>query len=300
MIIEAEHVGVRFGRRAAVSELTLAVPEGAALALIGANGAGKTTTLRLLVNLLQPSTGAVRVLGVDSRRLSHRELRRIGYVSENQVLPGRLSVAQYFDYLRPLYPAWDRAFEAKLRDGLELPAGTRIGALSRGGRSRLALAAALPYRPVLLLLDEPFSGLDPLVRDQVLDEVLDVAQGTTIVISSHDLDEIEGLVTHVAFMDRGTLRTHEPAEALSARFRAVTLTLEDAVDPPTDLPPAWLEPRALGRTLSFVDSAFTGADALAAKAAVRLGAIRAVDTQPMALKDISKHLMAARKREMER
>jgi ABC-2 type transport system ATP-binding protein len=143
------------------------------------------------------------------------------------------------------------------------------------------------------LLDEPFSGLDPLVRDQVLDEILGEAHGMTIVISSHDLDEIEGLATHVAFLKQGALRVYESAEALSARFRAVSLTLEDAATAPADLPPTWLEPRALGRTLSFVDSAFTSQAALAAQATARLGAVRTVDVRPMTLRDISKRLMAA-------
>src|SRR5687768_14848181 len=100
MIVEADNLVKRFRRFDAVRGVSLAVPKGAALALIGANGAGKTTTLRLLLNILTPDAGSARVLGIDSRRLSRRDFWRIGYVSENQKIPDRLTVAQYFDYVR--------------------------------------------------------------------------------------------------------------------------------------------------------------------------------------------------------
>jgi ABC-2 type transport system ATP-binding protein len=155
MIIEAKDLTKRFGGHEAVRGVDLSVPEGAAMALIGANGAGKTTTLRLLLDILRPDGGAASVLGVDSRRLSPADFTTIGYVSENQKLPARLTVAQFFDYLRPLYPNWDRALENDLRERLDLPAGRRIGKLSHGMRVKTALASALAFRPRVLILDEP-------------------------------------------------------------------------------------------------------------------------------------------------
>src|SRR5207244_3011050 len=136
------------------------------------------------------------VMGVDSRKLSTRELSRIGYVSENQAMPARLTVGDYIDYLRPFYPTWDRQVESSLRSRLHLPAERRIGDLSHGMRMKMSLACALPFRPKLLILDEPFSGLDPLVREEFMEGLLEQAGEMTILISSHELGEIDGVATH--------------------------------------------------------------------------------------------------------
>jgi len=120
--------------------LSFQVPEGSAYALIGANGAGKTTTLKILMNILQPKRGQATILGVDSRRISPRELCRIGYVSENQDMPEGLTVGQYLDYLRPFYPQWDRDLEATIRRDLRLPPERKIGELSHGIRMKMKLA----------------------------------------------------------------------------------------------------------------------------------------------------------------
>src|SRR5688572_927005 len=200
MIVEARDLVKQYRRVDAVNDLSFSVEEGSAFALIGTNGAGKTTTLKLLMNLVQPTSGRSSVLGVDSRRLARSELARIGYVSENQVLPGGLTVSDYFDYLRPFYDRWDNGLESSLRQQLQLPADRRIRDLSHGMRMKMTLACALPFRPELLILDEPLSGLDPLARDEIIEGVLGQAGETTIVISSNELNEIENIVTHVAFL----------------------------------------------------------------------------------------------------
>ena len=189
-MIVADNIWKKFGRHEALRGLSFSVPEGSAYALIGANGAGKTTTIRILLNILEPERGHATVLGVDSRRISPRELSQIGYVSENQDMPERLTVAEYLDYLRPFYPSWDKALEATLHAQLRLPMDRRIGHLSHGMRMKMALACALPYRPKLLILDEPFSGLDPLVRDEFMEGLLQQAGEMTVLISSHELSEI--------------------------------------------------------------------------------------------------------------
>src|SRR5690349_725235 len=164
MTIEVKDLWKRFGKFEALQGLSFSVPEGSAFALIGANGAGKTTTIKVLMNILAPTRGCARMMGVDSRKLSPRELREIGYVSENQEMPGRLTVEEYFAYLRPFYPSWDRALEQSIRSQLRLPPERKLAHLSHGMRMKMSLACALPYRPRVLVLDEPFSGLDPLVR----------------------------------------------------------------------------------------------------------------------------------------
>lgn len=293
MIIETENLSKRFGRHEAVHEMNLTVPKGAAMALIGANGAGKTTTIRLLMNLLSPDSGSARVLGVDSRRLSHRELARIGYVSENQRMPERLTVEDFFDYLRPLYPTWDPDLERSIRRQLEVPPKTKIGALSHGQRMKTALAAALPFRPELLVLDEPLSGLDPLMRDEVLGGLLTQAGETTVLISSHELTEMEGAATHAAFIDSGVLVFQEAMEDVRARFREVHVVVGVGVNVPDRTPENWLRPEVYGNILTFVHTAFSDDAALAADVRCVVGDYKAIEAHPMSLRGLSKALMRA-------
>ena len=168
-MLRMQDVWKHFGSHAALKGLNLAVPEGSAYALIGANGAGKTTTIKLALNMIAPTSGAAEILGIDTRRLGPALLTQIGYVSESQALPQRMRVGDYLGYLRPYYPTWDGDLETSMVRRLQLPLGRRIGDLSHGMRIKVALACALPYRPKLLILDEPFSGLDALVRDEFME-----------------------------------------------------------------------------------------------------------------------------------
>jgi ABC-type branched-subunit amino acid transport system ATPase component len=160
--IETDKLTRRFGRTVALSDVTLAVPEGSICAVLGPNGAGKTTLLETLLNLLEPSAGSAQVLGCDSRRLGPAQFAQIGYVSENQRVDDRLRIGELLDVVRDLYPTWDRTLEAKLLRTFELPVDRRFKALSRGMRIRALFVVALAFRPKLLVLDEPFSGLDPV------------------------------------------------------------------------------------------------------------------------------------------
>ncbi len=250
----------------------------------------------MLVNILRPDGGEARVLDIDSRRLTRADFLKIGYVSENQQLPERLTVAQYFDYLRALYENWDRDLERSLRRDLDLPPERKLGKLSHGMRMKTVLVAALAFRPQLLILDEPLSGLDPLVRDEIVEGLLRQADETTIVISSHEITEIETFTTHVAFMDRGELLFQDSIEALLARFRAVDVALAGNSKVPADLPKTWLNIERAERSLRFVDTAFESYDAMLRSLSARLGPIR-LEAEPMSLRDISKALMRARKPE---
>jgi ABC-2 type transport system ATP-binding protein len=284
-MIQVNDLWKTFGRHEALRGLSFAVPQGSAYALIGANGAGKTTTIKVLMNILEPSRGSVTVLGVDSRRISPRELNRIGYVSENQDMPDRLTVAEYLDYLRPFYPRWDCNLEAGIRRQLRLPPERRIGDLSHGMRMKMALACALPFRPELLILDEPFSGLDPLVREEFMEELLRQAGEMTVLISSHELGEIDGVATHVAFLDEGKLLFEESMGDLTARFREVHVTTDREARPPGQLPRHWLDVKAMGNVLMFVDTRFSD-DAFGEEVSSLVGGVRRIDAQPMALRSI--------------
>ena len=281
-----------FGTLDAVQGLDLHVKEGSATALVGANGAGKSTTIRVIMNLLQPDSGEAEVMGKDSRKLSPAEFQRIGYVAESQKLPAGMKLGEYVTYLSALYPDWDRELAASLLARLQLDTEQKLGRLSHGMRMKAALVAALSYRPALLVLDEPLTGLDPHVRDQLLENLLGHAEGTTILISSHELYELEGAVTDIAFLERGRLKFQQPLEEIGGRFRDVVVIL--AGDPPKpmpDLPPAWITPKLVGRTLAFTAADFTTEDDLRRRVATHVNGIQSVEFSPMSLRAVAKSLM---------
>jgi len=243
-----------FRRTAALRGVDLEVPEGRVTAFLGPNGSGKTTTIKCAMNLVERDAGVVEVLGVDARRLAPGHWRRIGYVSENQQLPDWLTVPQLLDYVRPLYGRfWDRDFERKLLGEFELPMKTRLKSLSRGQRMKAALLSSLAYRPQLVVLDEPFSGLDALVRDEFLTGLLELTEteGWTVWISSHDIEEVERFADRVAVLNAGRVDLEEDVEALQARFREVEVVFDGEV--PEDAGGLGLNARTAGRTLRFVD-----------------------------------------------
>lgn len=228
--IETRNLTRHFGSVRALDGLDLQVPAGAVYAYLGPNGAGKTTTIHILMRLLAPSSGAARVLGADCSKLGPRDLEQIGYVSENQEIPGWMTVDGLVGYCKPLYPAWDDDLCEKLLSMLELPRDRKIKNFSRGMKMKAALAVSLAYRPRLMLLDEPFSGLDPLVRDQMIEALLEPDSEQTVFVSSHDLAEIESLADHIGFLNNGKLVASEPVEALQLRHREVEVSLDRAAE----------------------------------------------------------------------
>jgi ABC-2 type transport system ATP-binding protein len=286
--IETTGLTRRFGGLEAVHDLNLAVPAGSVTALLGANGAGKTTTIKLLMNLLRPSAGGARVLGVESVRLGEREFAQIGYVSENQQQPLWMTVEQFFAFCRPLYPTWDRELETRLRRELGLPPERKLGQLSRGMLMKAALVSSLAYRPKLLVLDEPFGGLDALVRDEFIRGLLEVsAQGEwTVLVSSHDIEEVERLCDRVAMLEGGRLRLQETAEALQARFRRVEVAAVEAEGAAAGATgrSEWLEWETAGTMVRFVETRYAGGETERAWRA-RFGAAE-VKARPMTLREI--------------
>lgn len=256
MIVAVQSLRKRYGRFDALAGLELEIAEGSKFALIGANGAGKTTTIKILVNLLKPSGGSATIFGVDSRALSPRELADIGYVSENQELPGRLTLAHYLDFLRPFYPRWDRRLEESLLNEMQLPAKRRIRNLSHGMRVKMALVCALSFRPRLLILDEPFAGLDPIVRDELIGGLFRNTGDLTVLISSHELHEVEGFATDIGFLHSGRMSLQEPKSRLIERCREVRVTLDSAASVPDTIPAQWCQMRTSGNVLTFIDTRY--------------------------------------------
>jgi ABC-2 type transport system ATP-binding protein len=264
--IETFDLTRRFGSTEAVTGLNLRVPAGSVFALIGPNGAGKTTTLKLLMNLMRPTRGSAVVLGRRARELGPTEWQRIGYVSENQQLPEWMTSDQLFEYCRPFYPQWDDALRRKLQAQLALTSNAALRTLSRGTRMKAALLSSLAYRPDLIVLDEPFTGLDPVVRDELIHGLLEVSneRSPTVLISSHDIEEVERLADWVGFMQEGTLQFAAPVLVLLNRFRVVEVVGTGETAPALPEHPAWVPHGTVGRTLRFVDTGYDGVPATTA------------------------------------
>ena len=274
-----------FGRNVALNDIDLAVPEGAIYALVGANGAGKTTLIKVLMNIFQPTRGNATVLGMDSRSLAGKAFTRIGYVSENQEIPDWMTVGAMLAYYRNFYPQWDRALEQQLVRQFDLPLDRKLRHMSRGMRMKAALAASLAYRPELMVLDEPLSGLDPLVRDELIEGVLDRAPETTVFLSSHDLSDIEGFSSHVGYLEQGRLVFSEEMSSLTGRFREVTVTLAGSVKQPAAVPATWLQVESVDSVMRFVHSDYNPA-AAPEEIATAVPEARAIEAEPMSLRAI--------------
>ena len=254
--LRTEHLCKIFRHVDALRDLTIEAPEGSVFALVGPNGAGKTTAMKTLLNIHQPTSGRAEVLGMDSRSLGAEHFARIGYVSENQQMPGWMKVGYFLSYCREFYPQWRDQDAAELVRLFDLPLDRKLRHLSRGMRVKAALASSLAYRPKLILLDEPFSGLDVLVREQLIESVLDRTPEATVFLSSHDLSEIESFASHIAYLHEGRLLFTEEMASLTARFREIEVTLGAPADLAADLPAAWLNPEQSGVVAGFVDSQF--------------------------------------------
>jgi ABC-2 type transport system ATP-binding protein len=254
--IHTEQLTRRFGRVTAVDCLNLDVPEGALYALVGQNGAGKTTTIKVLMNLIPATKGSATILGTDSRNIRGKSYTQIGYVSENQEIPEWMKVGSLLEYLRDFYPTWDSALEQSLVKQFDLQLDRKIKALSRGMKMNLALASALAFHPRLIVLDEPFGGLDPLVRDQLIESLLERAAESTVFISSHDLAEIESFSSHIGYLESGKLLFSEEMSSLATRFREVEFVTDTPLPLLSPLPASWLHPKSSGAIVRFIDSRF--------------------------------------------
>jgi len=286
-IIEMKDLCKKFRRKVAIDGVQLEVPEGSITAFLGPNGAGKTTTIKCMLNLHTPNRGTVQVLGKDSRLLGPAEFQQIGYVSENQELPLWMTVKQYLEFCRPMYPTWDVPFCERMVKSFDLPLTSKLKNLSRGMRMKAALLSSLVYRPRLVILDEPFSGLDPLVREEFIRGLLELTEeeGWSVFVSSHDIEEVERLADRVAVIAGGRIQLHESAVDLQERFRQVEITLPDEKPLSCALPKEWLQVERSGRALRFVDSQYNEPK-LTATISMLAPGMKLLQATPMSLRNI--------------
>jgi ABC-2 type transport system ATP-binding protein len=188
------------------------------------------------------------------------------------------------DYFRAFYPNWDRALEDQLVRQFELPLKRKLKDLSRGMKMKASFASSLAYRPSLVILDEPFSGLDPLVRDELIEGLIERAPETTIFLSSHDLAEIESFSSHVGYLQAGRLLFSEEMTTLANRFRDVTITLTAPSALPANLPASWLDPQTADCVLHFVQTNFN--EDSPRELAERFPSARDIACEPMTLRQI--------------
>jgi ABC-2 type transport system ATP-binding protein len=234
-VITVDRLTRRFGPKVVLDAVSLRVPRGAVFGLVGANGAGKTTLIKHLLGLLRAEAGMVRVFGRDPVADPVGVLSRVGYLAEDTDLPGWMTVDELMRYTAAFYPGWDDTYALRLRKDFELDPGAKVKHLSRGQRSRAGLLVACAYRPELLVLDEPSSGLDPIVRRDILGAVIRTVadEGRTVLFSSHLLDEVERVSDSVALLIRGRLAYSGPLDDLKAGHHRLTVRFaEGRAKPP--------------------------------------------------------------------
>ncbi|HZL88603.1 MAG TPA: ABC transporter ATP-binding protein [Pirellulaceae bacterium] len=235
-VIEIRGLTRQFGAKRALDNVSFAVPRGVVFGLVGANGAGKTTLIRHVLGLLKAQTGSVRVFGLDPVADPVGVLSRVGYLSEEGDLPGWMRVDELLRYMRAFYPKWDENYAQDLRRQFALDPGQKVKNLSKGQRARAGLLVALAYCPELLLLDEPSSGLDPIVRRDILGAIVRTIadEGRTVLFSSHLLEEVERVSDCVAMLRGGKIVFAGELDDVKQSHHRLTLRFDDE----RQLPPA--------------------------------------------------------------
>ncbi|HWK31064.1 MAG TPA: ABC transporter ATP-binding protein [Terriglobales bacterium] len=252
-VIETQALSKRYGRKLALDHLDLRVPRGRIHAVVGANGAGKSTLFRILLGFLPPTAGTARILGRDSQQLTPDDRGRIGFVNEEHTLPGWMRVDAVTKMHRKEYARWNQAaFDNVLGHYHVLPE-QKISQLSRGERAGFNLALALAQGPELLVLDEPTLGLDILYRKQFYDSLLnDYFDGDrTILVTTHQVEEVEHVLTDLMFIDRGRIVFNSTMEAIEARYAEVAVH-PDRLDAARALQPI-AERQSFGRSVLLFD-----------------------------------------------
>lgn len=232
-VIETTNLTKRFGKKYAVQQLNLHVPRGSVFAFLGRNGAGKTTTIRLLMNLLEKSSGSATILGLDCARKDFALRAHVGYVAQNEDMYDWMTVEEMIWFCKGFYQTWNSALVDEMLNKLQLPRKAKIRSLSRGMQTQLALILALAFQPELLILDEPTAGLDVVVRREFMESIIGMIQeeGRTIFYSSHLIHEVERLADWVGIIDNGHLVICAPIDEVKQSIKRVLTHFPTGVDP---------------------------------------------------------------------
>jgi ABC-2 type transport system ATP-binding protein len=215
-VISIQNLRKSFGARVVLDDVTLEVPEGQTIALLGRNGTGKTTMIRTLLGLLPADSGRLRVAGFNPGIEGVELRRRVGYLAEDQAMYPWMTAMELCRFLAPFYPAWDQSLADGYLSQFDVPKHVRIELLSKGQAVKLGLAVALAHAPQIVILDDPALGLDPVSRKEFNRDLVEhlQAEGRTVIYSSHLLDEVEAVADQVAILDRGRIVRQGPTETL--------------------------------------------------------------------------------------
>ena len=231
-LVEIEGLVRRYGTLTALNGVTLSVPKGKVFGLLGANGAGKTTMIKHIMGLLKPQQGSVQVFGRQPAEDPVEVLSRIGYLSEVNDLPEWMRVIDLIEYTKAFYPNWNDEYARELHGSFELQDKKKVKTMSKGQRARLGLLLALSHRPDLLVLDEPSSGLDPIVRADIVRAIIRAIgdEGRTVLFSSHLLDEVERVADYIAIIESGNIVRCGTLDAIKHGFHTVGVRLSKATE----------------------------------------------------------------------
>lgn len=251
-VISVRHLRKAFGAQVVLNDVTLEVPAGQTLALLGRNGAGKTTLLRTLLGLLPADAGELQVAGCNPATQALELRRRVGYLAEDQTMYGWMTAAELCRFLEPFYPHWDSVLAENYLTRFDLPRQVRIERMSKGQAVKLGLAVALAHKPEVVILDDPTLGLDPVSRKEFNRDLVEHLQaaGRTVIYSSHLLDEVEAVADQVAILERGRIIRQAPSEALREQVQRLVLPLEIVRQRPA--PAGLLDARRVGEQFEIV------------------------------------------------
>src|SRR4051812_42147625 len=254
-VVEVNDLSRSFGSKKALDGVSFRAIAGQVHGLVGSNGAGKTTLIKHLLGLLRATTGSVRVFGRDPVRDPVGVLGRVGYLSEERELPEWMRIDELMAYTQAFHPTWDVSYARELLDTFGLDPARKVKELSKGMRAQAGLIAAVAHRPELLILDEPSSGLDVVVRRDILDAVVRAVadDGRTVIFSSHLLDEVERMSDHVTLMHQGRVALSGVLDDVRRDYQRSRVHFVEHFDQPPVIDTA-LVTEGGGRTWSVVHS----------------------------------------------
>lgn len=252
-VAEIDNLSRSFGKLVALNGVSFVVQPGLVYGLVGANGAGKTTLIKHLLGLLRAKQGSVRVFGLDPVKNPVAVLQKIGYLSEQRDLPDWMKIAELMKYTAAFHPNWDATYANELLQRFELDPSKKIKNLSKGMRAQVGLIAAVAHRPELLLLDEPSTGLDAVVRKDILNAIIRTVadDGRTAIFSSHLLDEVELMSDHVVMIDKGNLVLSGELDEIKSGHQLMSARFPDQTTQVPSLP-GLLSAESQGNTWKIV------------------------------------------------
>ena len=242
LVVATEGLSKRYERLVALRALTLQVPAGAVYLLVGPNGAGKSTTIKILLDLVRPTEGDIRVFGLRPAEHSAEVHANVGYVPERTEWGyGWMRVGRLLQHHARYFPRWDESYAARLFKAFDIRLEQKMGTLSKGQSRRVHLVMALAHRPPLLILDEPTDGLDPVMRDETIRVLADHLSDTptSVLLSTHHVSEVETLADHVGVLAGGELRAQMSLDSLRTHLRRYR----------AEIPPGWSGEALLGGSL---------------------------------------------------